>query len=365
VASVNPFRRHMLVLRLDAGGLLEAFLVSAVTAFLIIRFVLAVAEYPTLGAGHLHIAHMLWGGIGMMAAIVMLLVSVSRLSAEIAAVIGGAGFGVFIDELGKVVTKDNDYFYRPSVAIIYIIFVVLALVFRALARSARRSPRARLAGALEMTKEAVIRDLDADEKRRALELLAMCDPSDPLVASLTGALERVEAVPAAAPHWVVAARRRADAAYRRLAASALFERVMIGGFVVASLISLVQAAVRIVQLAADKPITTDIVVASHAVAQAGSLVASLTVGVLVVLGIAAIHRSRLAAYRWFLRATLVSIFIGQVFAFYLEQLAALIGLAVSVLIWATLRYTIDEEEHISAGTAAASGLDPGRSAWNV
>ena len=113
-----------------------------------VRFILAVTEYPSLGGAHLHIAHMLWGGLGMMAAIVMLLVSVSRLSAEIAAVMGGAGFGVFIDELGKVISRDNNYFYRPTVALIYVIFVVLVLVFRRLAAGARRSPAANLAGAL-------------------------------------------------------------------------------------------------------------------------------------------------------------------------------------------------------------------------
>jgi hypothetical protein len=83
-------------------------------------------------------------------------------------------------------------------------------------------------------------------------------------------------------------------------------------------------------------------------AQAGSLLASLAVGGLVVAGIAVLRRSRLDAYRWFLRATLVSIFIGQVFAFYLEQLEALIGLTVSVLFWITLRYTIHEEEDMIA-----------------
>jgi hypothetical protein len=79
-------------------------------------------------------------------------------------------------------------------------------------------------------------------------------------------------------------------------------------------------------------------------ARFGSLAASLVVGGLVVVGIVVLRRSRLEAYRWFLRATLVSIFVGQVFAFYLEQLAALVGLTVSVLFWITLRYTIHEEE---------------------
>jgi len=349
MAALNPFRRHMLVLRRDAGGLLEAFLVAAVTAFLIVRFVLAVTAYPTLGGAHLHIAHMLWGGLAMMAAIVMLLVSLSRLSTEIAAVLGGAGFGVFIDELGKVVSKDSDYFFRPTVAIIYVIFVVLVLAFRAIARQRPPSPRTCLANAVELTKEAVIRDLDVDEQRRALALLAQCDQQDPLVGALTDALRRIEAVPPTTPHWVVRVRRRVDASYRRLVAHAWFERVVIGWFVVASLVALIEAIIRVEQLATFHT-SGSMTLAENTVAfaQVGSLVASLAVGVLVVIGIVAMRRSRLAAYRWFERAALVSIFIGQVFSFYLEQLEALLGLAVSVLILVTLRYTIHEEEDLIA-----------------
>jgi hypothetical protein len=349
MARLNPFRRHMLILRLDAGGLLEAFLVAAVTALLVVRFALAVAGYPTLGGGHLHIAHMLWGGLGMMAAIVMLLVSLSRLSAEIAAVLGGAGFGVFIDELGKVISRDNNYFYRPTVALIYVIFVTLVLVFRRLARTTARSPAANLANALELTKEAVIRDLNADEKRQALALLARCDPREPLVAALTAALERIEPAPPPSPHWVVQLRRWADQGYRRLVGRAWFGRLVVVAFVAASLVACVQAIRRLAELVETPDASLDSAARNTLqFARAGSLVASLAVGVLVVIGIAVLRRSRLDAYRWFLRATLVSIFLGQVFAFYLTQLEALIGLTVSVLFWVTLRYTIHEEEDMIA-----------------
>jgi hypothetical protein len=349
MARLNPFRRHMLVLRLDAAGLLEAFLIAAVTSFLTIRFILAVTEYPTLGGGRLHIAHMLWGGLGMMAAIVMLLVSLSRLSAEIAAVLGGAGFGVFIDELGKVISKDSDYFFRPTIAIIYAIFVVLALAFRAIARQRPPSPQTCLANAVELTKEAVIRDLDVDEQRRALALLARCDRRDPLVAALTDALGRIEAVQPATPHVLVRARRSVDAGYRRLVSYAWFTRVVVVGFVAASLIEFGVAIARVEELAASHRLGSGTLAENTVVfAQLGSLVSSLAVGVLVFVGIVALRTSRLAAYRWFERAALVSILLGQVFSFYLEQLEALLGLAVSIVILVTLRYTIHEEEDLIA-----------------
>ena len=349
MARLNPFRRHMLVLRYDAGGLLEAFLVAAVTALLVVRFSLAVSAYPTLGGSHLHVSHVVWGGAGMMAAIVMLLVSLSRLSAEIAAVLGGAGFGVFIDELGKAITRNDDYFFRPTIALIYVIFVVLVLVFRRLAGRGRRTPEANLANALELTKEAVIRDLDAEEKQHALALLARCDQDEPLVGALIEALHRVEPVSEPSPHWVVIVRHRLDRLYREAVARPWFGRAVVVTFVAASLVALVEGVLRVAEFAETPDVSLDTM--SHSAlqfARAGSLAASLGVGALVVVGVVALRRSRLAAYRWFLRAALLSIFIGQVFAFYLEQLQALIGLAVSITIWATLRYTIHQEEDMIA-----------------
>jgi hypothetical protein len=349
MARLNPFRRHMLVLRYDAGGLLEAFLVAAVTALLVVRFSLAVSAYPTLGGSHLHISHVVWGGAGMLAAIVMLLVSLSRLSAEIAAVLGGAGFGVSIDELGKVITRNDNYFFRPTIALIYIVFVVLVLVFRRLAGRGARTPAADLANALELTKEAVISDLDAEEKEHALALLARCDQDEPLVGALTDALHRVEPVAEPSPHWVVLVRRRLDRFYRDAVARPWFGSVVVIAFVAASLVAFVEGVLRVAELAESPDVSLHTMTHSALqFARAGSLAASLGVGVLVVAGIVALRRSRLAAYRWFLRAALLSIFIGQVFAFYLEQLQALIGLTVSVTIWATLRYTIHEEEDMIA-----------------
>ena len=53
--------------------LLEDFFVSAVASVLAIRFYLHVTGFPQLGVGPLHIAHMLWGGLLMLIALVILL----------------------------------------------------------------------------------------------------------------------------------------------------------------------------------------------------------------------------------------------------------------------------------------------------
>jgi hypothetical protein len=110
---------------LDFSNLFEVFLVSAVSSLLIIRAYLELTNYPTVGSGNFHIAHMLWGGLLMTIAILMLLAFLNKHIKHSAAIIGGVGFGTFIDELGKFITSDNNYFYEPTVALLYVIFMLM------------------------------------------------------------------------------------------------------------------------------------------------------------------------------------------------------------------------------------------------
>src|SRR5918997_1555219 len=110
---------------LNFGDLHEKFIVSAVLTVLLIRTELWLTNYPQLGGGGLHIAHMLWGGLLMLVALGLLLTYLGRFPLVPAAIVGGVGFGFFIDELGKFITSDNDYFYRPTAALIYLIFLAL------------------------------------------------------------------------------------------------------------------------------------------------------------------------------------------------------------------------------------------------
>jgi hypothetical protein len=64
-----PFKH---LTRAADADLLDTFLVSAIAAIVVIRIFLEATGYPQLGGG-LHIAHVLWGGLGMLVAIVLLL----------------------------------------------------------------------------------------------------------------------------------------------------------------------------------------------------------------------------------------------------------------------------------------------------
>src|SRR3954447_23150244 len=98
----------------DFVSLLETFLVCSVTTILVIRTQLWATNYPQLGGGELHIAHLLWGGLLMLIAVGVLLSYMGPRILRAGAVLGGIGFGFFIDELGKFITADNDYFFKPA-----------------------------------------------------------------------------------------------------------------------------------------------------------------------------------------------------------------------------------------------------------
>jgi hypothetical protein len=333
VSRMADFRRS-LVVRIGFERLVEVFLVSAAVSVLCIRAVLSATGYPQLGGGGLHVAHVLFGGIGMAAALVLAMVSLTEPAIYLAAAIGGVGFGAFIDEIGKFLTSDNDYFYRPAVAVMYMTFVAIYIAARSIERRARPSQAAYLANALDLAKEAAAGNLDEEEARRAREYLARCDRNDPVVASVGTILDRIGTAPAHAPGLVAKYKNRVRSLYRDLLRRRWFSKLVVSAFVATGFVALVQG---IVVLAGKRR-------SELSFAGWGELVSDLAVGVFVVLGLIRIRRSRLAAYRMFARAVLVSIFLAQPFAFYRIQFWAIAGLAAAVLFWGILQYMIGEEE---------------------
>ena len=147
-AALNLTRRAPR--NMDFGQLQETFLVVAVTTILVIRTQLWLTNYPQLGGHGLHIAHLLWGGMFMVIAIGILVTFLGRSPRRVAAIVGGVGFGFFIDELGKFITADNNYFFKPAAALIYLIFIGLFLLTRAFQRERGLSSAERLSNAIDL-----------------------------------------------------------------------------------------------------------------------------------------------------------------------------------------------------------------------
>lgn len=327
---------------IEFGSLHETLLISGIATILVIRTQLWLTNYPQLGGGGLHIAHLLWGGLFMLLAIGLLLTFLGRRVRRAAAIVGGIGFGFFIDELGKFVTEDNNYFYRPAAALIYLIFVGLFLLTRALQRSRRLSAPDDVANAVDLLGEAARHDLDEAERRKALALLERADPADPLVAPLRSLFERLPATPVAAP----GAAGRAVSAARRLAARfaawtgfATFVAWLFGVWALLSTIGVFQLVFPlVVELGGAHPGYVSDRVGDLEFVNVASLASTLVSAALVARGALQLRSgTRSAAYTSFERALLVAIFVTQVFSFFESQFGAVFGLAIDLLLLMALR----------------------------
>lgn len=120
--------------REDASEMVLLTMIWSVGSILITRLWFELTGNPKIAFGGWHIAHVLFGGMAMMASILIEMIYVGKKPKNIAVVLGGIGWGLFIDEVGKFVTMDNDYWFRPAVIIIYISFVLMFLLYRRLAK---------------------------------------------------------------------------------------------------------------------------------------------------------------------------------------------------------------------------------------
>lgn len=300
--------------------LFDTFFVSSIGTVLVIRIFLEATGYPQLGGNGLHIAHVLWGGLGMLAALVLLLGFISPTTRHLAALVGGAGFGAFIDELGKFVTSDNDYFFKPTAALIYVLFVVLFFVVRQIRRYRGLTPTENLVNAIALSERLATGGLTPSDRQRALELLAGADPSDPFVPVL-----RQRLLETSAERRSLSRADRVGRAIRArsiaIARSRWLRRLVIALFVLEGF-GIVLGALAAVALLAGAAIGEPDARAALAEATGGAtftswiqVAAGIIGGAMVIRGIVVLRRSRSGAYRSFEIAILLDLVLVQPFQF--------------------------------------------------
>ncbi|MEQ9618688.1 MAG: hypothetical protein RIG61_05905 [Deltaproteobacteria bacterium] len=345
-----PFVRN-----LDAVYHVEIFLVCAVAAILSIRLFLHMTGYPQIGNSTLHIAHMLWGGLLMLVAIVMLFSFIGERIELWAAILGGAGFGTFIDEVGKFVTSDNNYFFEPSVSIMYIVFILIVLSIHMIRSGWTFTEKEFLVNALRGLEEIALRDLDEDEKNKVMRYLEKSEPGNPLTKALTDIVTSSALVPAPEPGLYTRVKKAFRGYYERIAGYRYFKTAIVIFFLLQLIITLSYVAIFTVfiGLGPDKFLNIKIfeTVADRLTGLTfigkAQIFSSALSGLFVFLGVYYIRKSRLTAYRMFERSVLVSILLTYVFIFYREQFAALAGLAFNMFILIGLRIMIKREEQRS------------------
>jgi hypothetical protein len=343
-----PLPRHAYPARsVEAARLLERFFVSGVVAVLLIRAWLGLTGYPQIGGDGLHIAHMLFGGIGMLIALLASLTFLGRRSRVFAAIVGGAGFGAFIDELGKFITSNNNYFYQPAVAMIYVVFVLLFIAGERLTTDSHPTPDERLAQALDIVTTATIEGYPKRELEHASQLLAASDPKNPLVPALEHALAKIAAIPEPAENLAEREAQRVAQTYTWLVAQRWFLALVLSIAGIATLANLRTLAVTILANPVDRRLQTYVNSTTELL-----LIATLIAGALLIVGLLHLRGQLLGAFQWFRRSVLVSLLVAQPLAFYEQQWAALVGLALNLVLLSALDFGIARESTLAARPVA-------------
>jgi hypothetical protein len=315
----------------DSGRRLDLFLVCAVASVIGNRVFLIITGYPQLGNGTLHISHAIWGAFMMAIAIVFAISFLAPNNRTFIAFIGGCGFGWFIDELGKFITRDVDYFFKPTIALIYFVFIAMYLVFRGIQRRDYSADEAVLNG-LEALKSATIGELSEARRTAAVTLLDATGASSEFAHHVRALLADETGLPDARPNRLERWGSAVRAWYLGLVDRRWFVFAITWWFVIVGSAQLVVAFA----VALNDSVIKGFV-------DWAILVSSAASGALIVVGVVRLRHHRLSAYRWFERGILVQIFVTQVFEFAHEQLAGVFGLAVNLLIWVALRSMIRAE----------------------
>lgn len=313
-----------------ALGRFETFFFAAISTVVLVRAFLIVTGYPKVGGHGLHVAHVLWGGLFMGAAIAIAMIYPGSRWRHRAAITGGVGFGLFIDEVGKFLTSSVNYFYKPAIAIIYVVFVAFYLIVRELVMRRPLSQPQRLAIASTALADLSLGQLGSGGRAYALGVLDSAEPDvlgehlrsallcEPLGASVTEA------------RLTVLREKLVDRARRSLghplAHLGVYAVIMIQLVVVFG-----QLAVLVVQptLGESAGSSTTIRMAEIVTAVSGTY----TLYGLV----RAVRGDRSGALRVLFRSVLITVLVTQTFVFAEYQAVGIVGLLVDLGLFGLLR----------------------------
>ncbi len=328
----------------------EAFIMIAIATILITRLYLQLTGYPQIGGGNLHIAHALWGGALMMLALVIGWMTLGFGARMVCVVLGGIGFGLFLDEVGKFVTKDNDYFYGPAAEIMYVLVVVILVGARVVRDVRPLTAQECLASAASIAADGVARGL-ANRRReigvvlvdRAVALGA--DPED------AGNVRQLLLAADTASDRVYAAQRRALALIPDFFRSPRWIPVVGWLIVVGSFLGVSLGVLGVV--IGDYFYQDDDLTISLEGFNVPSLIllvsAVLTLGIALPAMIARRRTDAVWPVRWLRNAALIFFLLNALVDFATEGFGALINLSIGLFALAILSYQLDSAARSAVG----------------
>ncbi len=216
---MKPKRKPIIFLKLierdNAVRYMMISMLSFVVTVAVVRTFLALTGYPQIGSGTLHIAHVLWGGLILYIAAILPLIYLNPRLHTLEAVLSGVGVGLFIDEVGKFITRQYDYFIPAAASIIYIFFLLIVILLIMIRRPKAVDGRAELVKTLEIVREQLYRPLESIERAHIvsdMDKVIETDPDGLHQVMAKKLLEIVHLDPRAAPAtqpkaWITSAKK--------------------------------------------------------------------------------------------------------------------------------------------------------------
>ena len=304
------------------------FIFSGIATVIITRTFLHLSGYPQIGsASGLHVAHVLFGGLLMMLALMLLFNFITHTRfLFLTAIIGGVGFGLFIDEIGKFVTKDVDYFFKPAFVIMYVIFILMFVLSR-LFQQKHITQEEYLLNSVETLKDAVLQKMNPFKQQQMLEYLTQCKAEPTLVPALASYYSSLKTT-AYNSGW----QNKLEHKYHAFVYNKWFLRVLSTFFLLEAMWLIFYVFV------------FSLNDGFMDLAESVSIITSAIRSVLILLGIFFLYKSHLRSYHFFWYATILSITILQLFRLYDDPFYALIWLFIDGFILLNLRILTRKEQ---------------------
>lgn len=169
IESLTRIKRS--VQRAGAVRYLLLMLISFALSVTLTRIFLNLTGFPKIGSGNLHLAHVLWGGLILYIASVIPLQFANRWVYSLSAILSGVGMGLFIDEVGKFITSNNDYFYPPAAPIIYSFFLIASILYFQAKKNKPVDDRSALYHSFDLMEEVLEHELDQEERIELISTL--------------------------------------------------------------------------------------------------------------------------------------------------------------------------------------------------
>jgi hypothetical protein len=336
---------------------LTVLVVTFVATVTVTRIFLALTGYPRIGGTTYHLAHALWGGLLLTAAVVAMLLWANRWALQLGAVLAGAGVGLFMDEVGKFITTSNDYFFPLAAPIVYLAMVLLAWVAYRARRRHVLTDRERLYDVLDGLQDLADGRLDSERREEIIAHLGhLRDEWDrPELRDLSARLEDFLLSPVVTvlpprPGMLERLHERLLRLEERLVPEPRFRQLvtvlMLAGTVVLG-VGVAVAAVTVLDPGSGpppggSPARAELDPSTVAVVEGVRLVATFAAWVLSVVATVAWFRgARLHAVRLLVAAQLISLSLIDVLESYVDQFAVLPQSVLElVLLGLVLRYRV-------------------------